>query len=879
MVGLASSLFVLLLFTLNAATAVAAPLSLSGDDFDPGRIIDDDVMVNHSTMTADEIQTFLEDNVEGGECEREPDPGSPTCFFEYQENPETGENNYGLFDDDGLPAEVEGASTAAEIIWQAAQDHLINPQVLLVLIQKEQGLVTDNDPWLRQFEKATGYHCPDGAPCSEAAAGLYRQASQAAWQLRRYLDHSEDYWYAIGENLIFYHPRTSCGQGVVDVQNKATIALYLYTPYTPNEAALNNLFGQGDSCSSYGNRNFWSYFHRWFGSPTSGLLLPTAEEEEESPSWTYEVSYQGVFEDETQSAALFSNSNRMSPGQTLYVVLDFKNTGSSTWSRDEGDAQVSLFAQGQSLWLCHDSWLNGCEQPALLEQERVEPGQTGSFEFWVMAPEANGLFTVSFSPFNLDNHLNGTAADFIFELAGASEDADLSQPAPLAPAASENEEEDSEESPAEEDEEETDSTEVAVVPDGVAVLPDDWDELSPIEKLLLNPWGCHDTTQIRADNGRCLSGGYTVPDSNQVAEAEEDEEDEEETDSTEVAVVPDGVAVVPDDWDELSPIEKLLLNPWGCHDTTQIRADNGRCLSGGYTVPDSNQVAEAEEDEEDEEETDSTEVAVVPDGVAVLPDDWDELSPIEKLLLNPWGCHDTTQIRADNGRCLSGGYTVPDSNQVAEAEEDEEDEEETDSTEVAVVPDGVAVLPDDWDELSPIEKLLLNPWGCHDTTQIRADNGRCLSGGYTVPDSNQVAEAEEDEEDEEETDSTEVAVVPDDWDELSPIEKLLLNPWGCHDTTQIRADNGRCLSGGYTVPDSNQVAEAEEDEEDEEETDSTEVAVVPDGVAVLPDDWDELSPIEKLLLNPWGCHDTTQIRADNGRCLSGGYTVPDSNQV
>ena len=739
LVGLVSSLFVLLLFALNAPLVKAAPLSFSGDDFDPGRLIDDDVMVNYSTMTADEIQAFLEDNVEGGECDREPDPGSPTCLFEYQENPETGENNYGLFDD-GFPAEIEGASTAAEIIWQEAQDHQINPQTLLVLIQKEQGLITDNDPWLRQFEKATGYHCPDGAPCSETAAGFYRQVSQAAWQLRRYLDHSEDYWYAIGENLIFYHPRTSCGQGVVDIQNKATIALYLYTPYTPNEAALNNLFGRGDSCSSYGNRNFWSYFHRWFGSPTSGLPLPPAEEEEESsPSWAYEVSYQGVFEDETQSAALFSNSNRMSPGQTLYVVLDFKNTGSSTWNRDEGAAQVSLFAQGQSLWLCHDSWLNGCEQPALLEQERVEPGQTGSFEFWVMAPEANGQFVASFSPFNLDNHLSGTAADFIFEVAGASEDADLSQSPPLVPEVSESEEEDPEESPTEveevEEEEEAESTEVAVGPDGVVILPDDWDELSPIEKLLLNPWGCHDTTQIRADNGRCLSGGYTVPDSSQIAEVEEVEE-EEEAESTEVAVGPDGVVILPDDWGELSPIEKLLLNPWGCHDTTQIRADNGRCLSGGYTIPDSSQIAEVEEVEE-EEEAESTEVAVGPDGVVILPDDWGELSPIEKLLLNPWGCHDTTQIRADNGRCLSGGYTVPDSSQIAEVEEVEE-EEEAESTEVAVGPDGVVILPDDWGELSPIEKLLLNPWGCRDTTQIRADNGRCLSGGYTIPNSNQV---------------------------------------------------------------------------------------------------------------------------------------------
>ena len=42
-------------------------------------------------------------------------------------------------------------------------------------------------------------------------------------------------------------------------------------------------------------------------------------------------------------------------------------------------------------------------------------------------------------------------------------------------------------------------------------------------------------------------------------------------------------------------------------------------------------------------------------------------------------------------------------------------------------------LPANWDQLTWWQKARLNPWGCHDTTKIRADNGRCLSGGYTIP--------------------------------------------------------------------------------------------------------------------------------------------------
>ena len=39
----------------------------------------------------------------------------------------------------------------------------------------------------------------------------------------------------------------------------------IYTPYQPNEAALAAGAGEGDSCSSYGNRNFSIIYRGWFG--------------------------------------------------------------------------------------------------------------------------------------------------------------------------------------------------------------------------------------------------------------------------------------------------------------------------------------------------------------------------------------------------------------------------------------------------------------------------------------------------------------------------------------------------------------------------------------------------------------------------------------
>ena len=69
-----------------------------------------------------------------------------------------------------------------------------------------------------------------------------------------------------GINYIGYNPSASCGGTNLNIQNYATAALSNYTPYQPNAASLANVSGSGDSCSTYGNRNFWRYYRTWFGS-------------------------------------------------------------------------------------------------------------------------------------------------------------------------------------------------------------------------------------------------------------------------------------------------------------------------------------------------------------------------------------------------------------------------------------------------------------------------------------------------------------------------------------------------------------------------------------------------------------------------------------
>ena len=281
--------------TSQEASGLTTPVIVSfrGQRFDPGNLISDQVMADSATMTASQIQAFLEERVGGGGCDRwresaraEARGYSPpwTCLYQFEQNPATGETNYGQFDDSGRPESVPGGLTAAEIIDQAAADHQINPQVLLVMLQKEQELVTDNWPWSLRFARATGWGCPDSRDCSPETAGFYQQVDNAARGLRGYIDNLESWWYRVGTNQINYHPNRDCGSQTVNIKNRATAALYLYTPYVPNQAALDNLHGTGDDCSSYGNRNFWVQFLVWFGNPTRTTGRPAATTARPRPS-------------------------------------------------------------------------------------------------------------------------------------------------------------------------------------------------------------------------------------------------------------------------------------------------------------------------------------------------------------------------------------------------------------------------------------------------------------------------------------------------------------------------------------------------------------------------------------------------------------------
>ena len=215
---------VLLIGLTSRALAQTAP----DPNFNPNYIIGDEDIVAFLTMSVSDIQSFL--TSKGGALA-----------------------DYTCLDPDGR------SWTAAQAIYNVAIANRINPKFILVLLQKEQGLIEDSSPKASQYDWATGYGCPDSGGCNERWRGFWKQINSASLQFRDYLENPNLYKYQVGQAYTFTNPYSVSSKDpvVVTPANKGTAALYNYTPHVYN-----------------GNYNFWLLWRRYFGqSYPDGSLL------------------------------------------------------------------------------------------------------------------------------------------------------------------------------------------------------------------------------------------------------------------------------------------------------------------------------------------------------------------------------------------------------------------------------------------------------------------------------------------------------------------------------------------------------------------------------------------------------------------------------
>ncbi len=274
------SLTISIIASLFGSTASA----ISGSEFQAGRIMDDGVFFNANTLDTAGIQAFLNSKVpvcdtngtqpyngttRAAYSASKGHPAPFTCLKDYRQDTQS------LASENGLCNTYNGGNkSSAEIIYDVAQSCGISPKVLVVLLEKEQSLVTDDWPWDTQYKSATGYGCPDTAPCDAEYYGFFNQVYNAARQFKLYALKPTLFSYRAGRNnYVQYSPIDSCGGSDIYIQNQTTAGLYNYTPYQPNASALSNLNGSGDNCSAYGNRNFWYLYYKWFGWPFGPVRL------------------------------------------------------------------------------------------------------------------------------------------------------------------------------------------------------------------------------------------------------------------------------------------------------------------------------------------------------------------------------------------------------------------------------------------------------------------------------------------------------------------------------------------------------------------------------------------------------------------------------
>ena len=180
-----------LLVVLLAQPFIALAQSLNTIDYE--YILSDGELVSYQTMDRMDIQRFLERR--------------NSYLANFFTTLDTGER-----------------ASAIELIYRASQNHRINPQFLLALLQKEQSLIETQTPTQNQLDWATGYGCLDNQPCNERWRGFHKQINSAAEQFRYYYEHISEYNFRPG--------KTSVVDGQVIIpKNTVTAALYNYTPH------------------------------------------------------------------------------------------------------------------------------------------------------------------------------------------------------------------------------------------------------------------------------------------------------------------------------------------------------------------------------------------------------------------------------------------------------------------------------------------------------------------------------------------------------------------------------------------------------------------------------------------------------------------------
>lgn len=309
------------------------------------RIIDDAVFSNHGSMSAQAIQEFL--NARVPVCR-----AGYTCLKDYRDPQDP------LY------------RTAAQLIYDTAQNLQINPQVILTTLQKEQSLVTDTYPYASQYQEAMGYGCPESqSTCNAQYHGLYNQISLGSkllkvGQLRNCGDTTSYPGWNVNTRWRIGNTTTVDGKATF-IGTCATGSLFNYTPHRPDSAwlAINGIY-------YYGNYNFIGIFNRWFGSTWAG-------------------SYRSQWVSQTYPSPVVRGSSQP-------VTIKYRNTGVTTWQQNSVRLGTSAPLDRASGFAgaAGSGWVG--PNRIQMQEPSVAPNQEATFTFNLMGNPPAGRYNEYF---------------------------------------------------------------------------------------------------------------------------------------------------------------------------------------------------------------------------------------------------------------------------------------------------------------------------------------------------------------------------------------------------------------------------------------------------------------------------------------------------
>jgi len=242
------------------AIAVCATVAFASPAFaatyDPLNVISYDVWRASNSMTAADIQSFLD---------AQTGPLKTYKTYDYHDTSVV---------DSSPPTHHSTAKTAARIIWDAARAWNLNPKIILATLQKEQSLLTvSNSANAARLYKAMGCGVygaidPKTGLTTNRSPGFGHQIWDGARVLSTY--ETTYHWYlgatrtvtaykyvdatkTVDGQIVHYDKRVSYSKTIAP-KNASTFALYIYTPYYPQKLV-------------------WDVYTRYFGDPQSPARL------------------------------------------------------------------------------------------------------------------------------------------------------------------------------------------------------------------------------------------------------------------------------------------------------------------------------------------------------------------------------------------------------------------------------------------------------------------------------------------------------------------------------------------------------------------------------------------------------------------------------